>query len=161
MVESLVRTGSWRIRRRSVGWGATPLVVVALLTLFGCGGHKTVDLSFQAVNIGDCLATSATDNGTLIRGRVSCSEPHDAEVAAIVIGGSTADSYPGVTRLLAIGNLQCQPLVVAYVGPDRTAGMTARVAVPTEEQWRQHQNHIACFVRPANGGVATASLRHP
>lgn len=76
---------------------------------------------------------------------VSCSEPHDSELFAIV---SVEDgSYPGVDDLVTAGQTKCQVVFSDFVGIDfRSSSLDFHFYYPTPSSWAQGDRSIFCLV---------------
>jgi hypothetical protein len=76
---------------------------------------------------------------------VSCAEPHDSELFAIV---SVEDgSYPGVDDLVKAGQTKCQAVFADFVGIDfRSSTLDFHFYYPTPSSWAQDDRSIFCLV---------------
>ena len=76
---------------------------------------------------------------------VSCNEPHDSELYAIV----TVEEgiYPGVDDLVEAGQTKCQAVFADFVGIDfRSSSLDFHFYYPTPSSWAQGDRSIFCLV---------------
>jgi hypothetical protein len=137
-----------------------PLLIVltsAALVLTGCQPSvSTPDAPDSASNettslfelaIGTCLDDADTPLSADLTEvpTVSCDEPHDSELFAIV----TVDDgiYPGVDDLVAVGQTKCQAVFADFVGIDfRSSALDFHFYYPTPSSWAQGDRKIFCLV---------------
>ncbi|MEU8135143.1 septum formation family protein [Streptodolium elevatio] len=141
-------------------------VVIAVLAVSGSSSDdQTNGLPSPAVprfDAGDCFDFLAGPEGgpDLPRGKVSCDQPHDAEVVAVLIQPDK-DDYPGSASLGALARERCPERVAAYLGQvsPETAKLSMRFYHPTETAWRfDGDRNVTCFVTDPAGPM-TGSLR--
>jgi hypothetical protein len=140
---------------------AAIVVAIVLVCLAGCDRNARDGVSLRDLSPGDCLMTASGVPGTIVQRKVTCAEPHDAEVAATFSAGSSSQPYPGSGALRTMGDARCSSEVVAYVGATRTDTVSAMMFFPTQKMWRHNINQLACVIRPARIKTTTVSLRHP
>jgi len=97
--------------------------------------------------VGTCVNDAETPLGADLAEvpTVSCAEPHDSELYAIV---SAADgSYPGVDTLVIEGQDKCQAVFAEFVGIDfRSSLLDYHFYYPTPSSWAQGDRSIYCMV---------------
>jgi hypothetical protein len=78
---------------------------------------------------------------------VSCAEPHDYEVLALVQHpAGPEEGFPGVDEVLAFAEDECLAQWEPYVGlPYERSELSAFALHPTEETWRVGDREIACL----------------
>jgi hypothetical protein len=131
------------------------LGVSALSLLLGCTseppaaqeGVQGDTVTLFEVSVGDCL----NDAGIRLRSdltdvpRVSCAEPHDSELYAILaVEGSV---FPGEGELIRGGQERCANVFGAFIGvPFADSTLDFRFYYPTASSWAQKDRSIHCVV---------------
>jgi hypothetical protein len=103
--------------------------------------------SVLSLTIGDCVMDADTPLSADLTEipRVSCAEPHDSELYAIVSVDDGA--YPGVDDLVSQGQTKCQALFADFVGIDfRSSMLDFHFYYPTPSSWVQGDRSIYCMV---------------
>ena len=97
------------------------------------------------LELGDCL----NDAGIPLRSdmtdvpRVSCDEPHDSELFAIL--GVEGSVFPGEQDLVSEGQDRCQRAFGDFIGiPFATSTLDFRFYYPTASSWAQGDRTIYC-----------------
>ena len=97
--------------------------------------------------VGTCVNDAETPLGADLAEvpTVSCDEPHDSELYAIVT--ATDGPYPGVDMLVAEGQDKCQAVFTEFVGIDfRSSLLDYHFYYPTPSSWAQGDRSIYCMV---------------
>jgi len=97
--------------------------------------------------LGTCVNDAETPLGADLAEvpTVSCEEPHDSELYAIV--SATDGSYPGVDTLVSDGQEKCQVVFAEFVGIDfRSSLLDYHFYYPTPSSWAQGDRSIYCMV---------------
>jgi hypothetical protein len=109
--------------------------------------ETTENTSVLSLELGSCVNDADTPlSADLIEvPTVSCDEPHDSELYAIV---SVDDGeYPGVDDLVTQGQTQCQALFTDFVGIDfRSSLLDFHFYYPTPSSWVHGDRSIYCMV---------------
>jgi hypothetical protein len=139
--------------------GVLAAVAVAVL-LVGCAsdpGEPSPDAnavpelveteSVLELAVGTCVNDAETPLGADLAEvpTVSCDEPHDSELYAIV--SATDGPYPGVDTLVGEGQDKCQVVFAEFVGIDfRSSLLDYHFYYPTPSSWSQGDRSIYCMV---------------
>jgi hypothetical protein len=139
--------------------GVLAAVAVAVL-LVGCAsdpGEPSPDVnaapelveteSVLELAVGTCVNDADTPLGADLAEvpTVSCDEPHDSELYAIV--SATDGPYPGVDTLVSEGQDKCQVVFAEFVGIDfRSSLLDYHFYYPTPSSWSQGDRSIYCMV---------------
>jgi Septum formation len=97
--------------------------------------------------VGTCVNDAETPLGADLAEvpAVSCDEPHDSELYAIV--SATDGPYPGVDTLVGEGQDKCQVVFAEFVGIDfRSSLLDYHFYYPTPSSWAQGDRSIYCMV---------------
>jgi hypothetical protein len=97
--------------------------------------------------VGTCVRDADTPLGADLAEipTVSCDEPHDSELYAIVF--ATEGPYPGVDTLITQGQEKCQAVFAEFVGIDfRSSVLDYHFYYPTPSSWAQGDRSIYCMV---------------
>ena len=97
--------------------------------------------------VGTCVNDAETPLGADLAEvpTVSCDEPHDSELYAIV--SATDGPYPGVDALVGEGQDKCQVVFAEFVGIDfRSSLLDYHFYYPTPSSWAQGDRSIYCMV---------------
>jgi hypothetical protein len=97
--------------------------------------------------VGTCVNDAETPLGADLAEvpTVSCNEPHDSELYAIV--SATDGPYPGVHTLVGEGQDKCQAVFAEFVGIDfRSSLLDYHFYYPTPSSWAQGDRSIYCMV---------------
>jgi hypothetical protein len=97
--------------------------------------------------VGTCVNDAETPLGADLAEvpTVSCDEPHDSELYAIV--SATDGPYPGVDTLVGEGQDKCQVVFAEFVGIDfRSSLLDYHFYYPTPSSWSQGDRSIYCMV---------------
>jgi hypothetical protein len=97
--------------------------------------------------VGTCVNDADTPLGADLAEvpTVSCDEPHDSELYAIV--SATDGPYPGVDTLVGEGQDKCQVVFAEFVGIDfRSSLLDYHFYYPTPSSWSQGDRSIYCMV---------------
>lgn len=97
--------------------------------------------------VGTCVNDAETPLGADLAEvpTVSCDEPHDSELYAIV--SATDGPYPGVDTLVGEGQDKCQAVFAEFVGIDfRSSLLDYHFYYPTPSSWAQGDRSIYCMV---------------
>lgn len=127
-----------RLALLAVGLGAILLVILLVVLTRGDDGRLRLDL-----RAGDCF-DGRPDGGELVD-VVSCTEPHDAVVAATVILGEVGDPYPGTAAVDRLAQRGCQDAVELETNERLTK------TFPSEQGWDSGVRTGACIVSRRNG----------
>lgn len=152
-------------------WGLVGVMATTVFLLSGCqqvfvaiegSPGSTVNTTVQSVEddashttaslfdleIGTCLNDANTPLSADLTEvpTVSCAEPHDSELFAIV---SVEDgSYPGVDDLVEAGQTKCQAVFADFVGVDfRSSALDFHFYYPTPSSWSDGDRSIFCLVK--------------
>ena len=136
------------------------VIATAALFLVGCASATSEsapepEVSSEAVEtesvlelaVGTCVNDAETPLGADLAEvpTVSCEEPHDSELYAIVT--ATDGPYPGVDTLVAEGQDKCQAVFAEFVGIDfRSSLLDYHFYYPTPSSWAQGDRSIYCMV---------------
>ena len=127
--------------------------VTLALVLTGCASglpHASDDAPEGAVTLfdlelGDCL----NDAGVPLRSdmtdvpRVSCDDPHDSELFAIL--GVEGSTFPGERELVSQGQDRCARAFGDFIGiPFANSRLDFRFYYPTASSWAQGDRTIYC-----------------
>ncbi len=108
--------------------------------------HTTASL-FD-LEIGTCLNDANTPLSADLTEvpTVSCAQPHDSELFAIV---SVEDgSYPGVDDLVEAGQTKCRAVFADFVGVDfRSSTLDFHFYYPTPSSWSDGDRSIFCLAK--------------
>jgi hypothetical protein len=109
--------------------------------------ETTENTSVLSLELGSCVNDADTPlSADLVEvPTVSCDEPHDSELYAIV---SVDDGeYPGVDDLVTQGQTQCQALFTDFVGIDfRSSLLDFHFYYPTPSSWVHGDRSIYCMI---------------
>lgn len=123
--------------------GAWVLVIAAIIV----AAIVFDDGSVQATSIktGDCIADAPADGANVLRlPKVSCDEPHEGEVYAMIrVSGNT---FPGQTAMQNEYEQRCVSALDAYA-PDATSdpGLSSFLLYPSRETWDRGDRDVACI----------------
>ncbi|HET6211614.1 MAG TPA: septum formation family protein [Micromonosporaceae bacterium] len=146
---------------RGKGLAMAALVVSAawmlVLATAVLSGEKGASGSVGSLRPGDCV-NGLRDSGTLLSlPIVSCTEPHEGEVFAIIT--LAGDDWPGAQAAAEAAQSQCAE---SFLGYAPTAANDARLALyflhPTERSWGQG-NHSATCIATDPAGKRSGSVR--
>jgi len=123
--------------------GAWVLVFAAIVVLAVVFADGTV----QATNIktGDCIAETPADGANVTRlPKVSCDEPHEGEVYAMI--RVSGDTFPGQAAMRREYQQRCLSALDAYA-PDAAndPDISSFLLYPSQETWDQHDRDVACI----------------
>ena len=117
-------------------------------------------IGLSDLSLGDCLNDSDLSAYSDITDilRVSCEEPHDSEVFAIL--QVDAPSFPGEEEIIAQGRLRCAQAFADFIGvPYSQSALDFRFIYPTLSSWAQGDNLLHCLAFDP-GLQITGSLIH-
>ena len=135
----------------------TPWVIASVtcvLILGGCqsglpssaDAEKEGTVTLFDLELGDCL----NDAGIPLRSdmvdvpRVSCEEPHDSELFAIL--GVEGSTFPGERELVSEGQDRCARAFGDFIGiPFANSTLDFRFYYPTASSWAQGDRSIYCL----------------
>ena len=103
--------------------------------------------SVLELTVGTCVNDAETPLGADLAEvpTVSCDEPHDSELYAVV--SATDGPYPGVDTLVSEGQEKCQAVFAEFVGIDfRSSLLDYHFYYPTPSSWAQGDRSIYCMV---------------
>lgn len=88
---------------------------------------------------------------------VSCSKPHNGEVAAKVNDPSPkGTTYPGSADLSDRAGTQCRPVAVQYVAADADVANLSIITIsPDSKSWNRGNRSIECIVQYTDGNRTT------
>ncbi|MFZ0833396.1 MAG: septum formation family protein [Mycobacterium sp.] len=103
--------------------------------------------SVQATNIktGDCIADAPADGANVLRlPKVSCDEPHEGEVYAMI--RVSGDNFPGQAAMQNDYEQRCVSALNAYA-PDAAndRGISNFLLYPSQETWDRGDRDVACI----------------
>jgi len=136
--------------------GRLALVLAGALLLGGCSaespateaeGEVPAVTSVLALEVGTCVNDSDTPLSADLAEvpEVSCSEPHDSELYAILTVDDGA--YPGADRLIEQGQSYCQESFSSFVGIDfRSSLLDFYFYYPTPSSWAAGDRLVYCMV---------------
>ena len=127
-------------------------IAVALL-VSGCAAglpqsnddSTTGSVTLFDLELGDCLndADIPLRSDMTDAPRVSCEDPHDAELFAIL--GVEGSAFPGESELVAQGQSRCARAFGDFVGiPFANSTLDFRFYYPTASSWAQGDRTIYC-----------------
>jgi len=130
------------------------------LDLSGVIGDDTT--AVQDLKVGQCFNTtdqslSDIDGSTQTRSTtvvaVSCDDPHDAEVYAIVpLTAGPDGEYPGVDGATESSGVLCSEAAGDYMDGSAAANaMTVYFYMPPEEGWDRGETNVTCFFGDPSG----------
>lgn len=95
---------------------------------------------------GDCLLVSSVGERVTDVPVVSCDEPHEAEVYAVVeLAGIEADAAYDADAVVEATEAKCVALFENYIGePYRTSRLDVFYTYPLEEGWANGDRGIVC-----------------
>ncbi len=118
-------------------------------------------IDFGEVRVGDCVSIpdpgGSDDINTFELKGVPCSEPHNAEAAALIpIEG---DSFPGTEAIENQTARKCATRARTYLNGAPEAGLQPYRLIPTEGIWDDENGHRAiCFVTQVDYVDTTGSV---
>jgi hypothetical protein len=118
------------------------LLIVALLT--ACGGGET---SVFDLEVGDCYNDPEDGSNQVAElATVSCDEPHDNEVFAVINHpAGEGEAFPGTEELDLFAEEECVPPFEEYVGRDYLESELFLYSIkPTEETWARGDREVVC-----------------
>lgn len=137
-------------RRRA----ATVAAALPLAFLGACTSTNVL-----ALGVGDCLQSDVLEGDVSDVAVVPCSDPHDAEVYAIL--GLTGEGYPGIEAVSTAAEEFCLPEFEQFVGvsyPD--SEIVVYPLLPTQDSWtEQGDRDILCIAvapEPVQGSLKDA-----
>ena len=91
---------------------------------------------------------------------VSCEQPHDNEVFAVIPYPSGDGTYPGVDEVFAVGDALCLEAFEPYVGEPYVGGTYEYLPIgPTAEAWDLAERDVFCIVYKKSFEPLVGSLR--
>lgn len=120
------------------------------------GGSQIV----TGLRVADCISSTVpTDVEVSSLPVVPCSDPHEAEVFALVtLNALISFSEPKIT---SEASERCRAAFSPYVGVDyEQSSLEISYLVPTEASWKAGERGVACLLRAGNAGQMTGSLRN-
>lgn len=118
-------------------------------------------IDFGEIRAGDCVNIpdpgGSDDINTFELKGVPCSEPHNAEAAALIpIEG---DSFPGTDAIDDQTARECETEALSYLSEAPKTGLQPYRLIPTESIWDDDNGHRAiCFVTQADYSATTGSV---
>lgn len=119
------------------------------------GGSQSV----TGLRVTDCISSAGpTDVEVSSLPVVPCSDPHEAEVFALItLTSAVSFSEPDVTRE---ASERCLAAFSSYVGVDYwQSSLEISYLVPTEASWNAGDRGVACLLTTRNASQTTGSLR--
>jgi hypothetical protein len=104
------------------------------------------EVTLFELSLGDCLmdASIPLSSDTLSVPRVSCEEPHDSELFAIL--GVEGSVFPGEEELVADAQDRCARAFGDFIGlPFANSTLDFRYYYPTASSWAQGDRSIYCL----------------
>jgi len=149
--------------RRASGVGVLAgLLTLAVTTIFlwqqgsfSGSGAFAADL----VDEGNCVNVTGTNSPSF--DVVPCRDPHNGEIVAVIVHPDADGPFPGDRVTKVWFEERCTEAADAYVGDDvMTTTLSARLVVPTEEDWADGQHRAVCYVATPGGesGLETSVL---
>jgi hypothetical protein len=121
-------------------WIVGFIALITLAAIFGDHQVRATDLK-----VGDCVeeTPSGTDNKIGRLPKVSCDEPHQSEVYAIL--SVSGDRYPGISVLQSKYPLQCRQALVTYAKDPLSIDIF--VIYPSQETWDNGNRDVMCLTK--------------
>ena len=131
------------------------LAVVAALALPACG-QSVFDLA-----VGDCLDYPQTGEEVSTVDEVACTDPHQAEVYALVAHSATVDEpFPGEGELTSFADEVCIDEFQGYVGVAyEQSALFSTAFTPSAESWESEDDREIVCLLVAEEGKLTGSKR--
>ncbi|TVR24597.1 MAG: hypothetical protein EA387_05445 [Nitriliruptor sp.] len=121
----------------------TPLLLTGLALLLLACGQGEGDVS--ALEVGRCLDEPGERTGIEEVELVSCDEPHDFEVFALV--DLPEGMYPGDSEVVDRAKDACRDRFAAYVGVEESASALATgFLAPSEGGWEGGDRQVVCLL---------------
>lgn len=119
------------------------------------GGSQTV----TGLRVGDCISSAGpTDVEVSSLPVVPCSDPHEAEVFALITLSSLISFSE--SRITSEASERCLAAFSSYVGVDYgQSSLEISYLVPTEASWKAGDRGVACLLTTRNAGQTIGSLR--
>lgn len=158
----------------AVGWTMLTILATAAGSLSDESSHPdrvghgpfadAGDQSIVDLRVGDCFQIPA-ELQLITVDSVSCDEPHDAEVYAVVT--MDLDEYPGMDELLHRAQRRCLAEFEPFIGkPYRQSVLDILTIAPNEKTWIFDEHEATCSVyEPVREGAEeekrlVGTLRH-
>lgn len=149
--------------RRARWWWIAGAVALGSLPAVGVGAARATFDEQAGVEIGDCVAdvpTVVTDDLPT----VPCSEPHLAEVFALVRDAAGADDpYPGTATMWRRAVQRCVEELPGYTGmPVTRSGLEPFMLWPSETTWELADDRLTiCLLRAPEGDLVGTRRGEP
>jgi hypothetical protein len=124
----------------SAAWVFVIAAIIIAAIVFDDGSVQATD-----IKTGDCIAETPADGANVRRlPKVSCDEPHEGEVYAMIrVSGST---FPGQAALQNEYEQRCMSALEAYA-PDAAndPGTSSFLLYPSQQTWDRGDREVACL----------------
>ena len=124
----------------SAAWVFVIAVFVIVAIVFDDGSVQATD-----IKTGDCIAETPADGANVLRlPKVSCDEPHEGEVYAMIpVSGGT---FPGQTAMQSEYEQRCLSALEAYApNAANDPGINSFLLYPSQETWDRGDRDVACL----------------
>jgi hypothetical protein len=134
----------------------TPVVV------HSAGGVLIAPALLTILVPGDCVEWDPHAAGSLAAAKVSCEQPHQAEVIKIVDLGKRlpGDAWPGITKFDVVAGAECAQAFDAYTGNSVRSGLVpySGALEPTADAWSTGVRKLACTAQLSELAPMTSRL---